>query len=69
MTQCVTQGIPTQSVRNDDPNYPVNPNYRAMLRVACLSGRSVPALDSAALRRFVTQSVTQGIPTREREER
>ncbi|WP_221036107.1 hypothetical protein, partial [Pseudomonas savastanoi] len=35
------------SVRNDDPHYPVNPNYRAMLRVACRSGRSASGLASA----------------------
>ncbi|RML91741.1 hypothetical protein ALQ87_04335, partial [Pseudomonas savastanoi pv. glycinea] len=57
------------SVRNDDPNYPVNPNYRATLCVACRSGRSASSFDSAARRRFVTQSVTQGIHTLEREER
>ncbi|RMP72705.1 hypothetical protein ALP99_04742 [Pseudomonas syringae pv. tomato] len=44
-------------------------NDRATLRVACCSGRSASALEYAAQRRFVTQSVTHGIPTLEREER
>ncbi|RMQ15821.1 hypothetical protein ALQ10_05023 [Pseudomonas savastanoi pv. glycinea] len=56
-------------MRKDDPNCPVNPNYRATLCVACRSGRSASSFDSAARRRFVTQSVTQGIHTLEREER
>ncbi|GGJ35012.1 hypothetical protein GCM10009085_31090 [Pseudomonas avellanae] len=46
-----------------------NVDYRATLRVACRSGRSASDLKPAAKRRFVTQSVTQGIPTLEREER
>ncbi|GGJ35020.1 hypothetical protein GCM10009085_31100 [Pseudomonas avellanae] len=45
------------------------PHYRVTLRVACRSGRSASDLKPAAKRRFVTQSVTQGIPTLEREER
>ncbi|RMQ29936.1 hypothetical protein ALQ08_04158 [Pseudomonas syringae pv. delphinii] len=45
------------------------PLYRATLRVACRSERSASGLESAAWHRFVTQSVTQGIPTLEREER
>ncbi|KPX75177.1 Unknown protein sequence [Pseudomonas syringae pv. maculicola] len=44
-------------------------NYRATLCVACRSGRSASGLDCAALRRSVTRSVTQGIPTLERAER
>ncbi|KPY00389.1 Unknown protein sequence [Pseudomonas amygdali pv. myricae] len=50
-------------MRNDDLN------YRATLCVACLSGRSASGLECAARRRFVTRSVTHGIPTRERAER
>ncbi len=45
-------------------------DYRASLRVACRSGRFLrPLLSAAARRRFVTQSVTQCIPTLERAER
>ncbi|RMN82986.1 hypothetical protein ALQ52_02054, partial [Pseudomonas cannabina pv. alisalensis] len=44
-------------------------SYRATLRVACHSGRSASDLEDALRRRFVTQSVTQGIPTLERKER
>ncbi|KPW17427.1 hypothetical protein ALO83_04559 [Pseudomonas cannabina pv. alisalensis] len=44
-------------------------NYRATLRVACISGRSASGLKYAAQRRPVTRSVTQGIPTLERAER
>ncbi|RMR18878.1 hypothetical protein ALP89_04708 [Pseudomonas syringae pv. persicae] len=50
-------------MRND------NLNYRAALRVACSSGRSASGLESAARRRVVTQSVTQGIPALERAQR
>ncbi|RMT44112.1 hypothetical protein ALP47_04928 [Pseudomonas savastanoi] len=50
-------------MRND------NLDYRAALCVACSSGRSASYLERAARRRFVTRSVTQGIPTLEREER
>ncbi|RMQ69820.1 hypothetical protein ALP98_04482 [Pseudomonas viridiflava] len=35
----------------------------------CSSGRSASAFEYAARRRFVTRSVTHGIPTLEREER
>ncbi|KPW25924.1 Unknown protein sequence [Pseudomonas cannabina pv. alisalensis] len=35
----------------------------------CRSGRSASGLECAVRRRFVTQSVTQGIPTLERAER
>ncbi|RMV13022.1 hypothetical protein ALP17_04530 [Pseudomonas savastanoi] len=44
-------------------------DYRAALCVACSSGRSASGLERAARRRFVTRSVTHGIPTLEREER
>ncbi|RML69975.1 hypothetical protein ALQ90_05702 [Pseudomonas savastanoi pv. savastanoi] len=50
-------------MRND------NLDYRAALCVACSSGRSASGLERAARRRFVTRSVTQSIPTLEREER
>ncbi|GFZ66427.1 hypothetical protein PSE10B_29490 [Pseudomonas amygdali pv. eriobotryae] len=45
------------------------PDYRATLRVACRSGLSASGLEGVARHRFVTQSVTHGIPTLEREER
>ncbi|GAO94975.1 hypothetical protein PSA5_19680, partial [Pseudomonas syringae pv. actinidiae] len=44
-------------------------DYRATLCVACRSGRSASDVEPAARRRIVTQSVTLGIPTLEREER
>ncbi|RMQ12129.1 hypothetical protein ALQ09_05261 [Pseudomonas viridiflava] len=50
-------------MRND------NLHYRAALCVACRSGRSASYPEHAARRRSVTQSVTHGITTLEREER
>ncbi|RMO95340.1 hypothetical protein ALQ30_04921 [Pseudomonas syringae pv. persicae] len=50
-------------MRND------NLDYRAALCVACRSGRSASYPEHAARRRSVTQSVTHGITTLEREER
>ncbi|RMT51624.1 hypothetical protein ALP46_04965 [Pseudomonas amygdali pv. myricae] len=47
----------------------LNLDYRATLRVACRSGRSASSLEYAVRHRSVTRSVTQGIPTLEREER
>ncbi|WP_221035575.1 hypothetical protein, partial [Pseudomonas syringae] len=43
--------------------------YRATLCVACRSGRSASDLEGGARLRFVTQSVTHGIPALERQER
>ncbi|KPW26403.1 Unknown protein sequence [Pseudomonas syringae pv. aceris] len=51
------------------PFWTLSCNYRAALRVACRSGRSASCLERAVRRRSVTQSVTKGIPTLEREER